>query len=160
MKLEKKIAKELEENSLSLCTAESCTGGLVAGRITKISGASGCFEGGFITYSNKAKSALLGVPGDLIERYGAVSDQTARAMAEGARAKLNTDIAVSVTGIAGPGGGTPDKPVGTVFIGLATSKRTVVREFHFSGTRHVIRKKTTDEALQFVVDYIEGRLEE
>ena len=159
MKLEKKIAKELENRSLSLCTAESCTGGLVAGRITNVSGASGCFEGGFVTYSNKAKSILLGVPPDLIERYGAVSDETARAMAQGARGKLNTNMALSITGIAGPTGGSPEKPVGTVYIGLAVDDRTFVRKFLFSGTRHVIRRKTTDEALRFVLDHIEGRLE-
>ncbi|MEN6617295.1 MAG: CinA family protein [Syntrophorhabdus sp.] len=158
MKLEKLITKELERSELSLCTAESCTGGLIAGRITAISGASGCFQGGFITYSNNAKTILLGISKALIERYGAVSAETARAMAEGARAKLNTDIAVSVTGIAGPDGGTPDKPVGTVYIGLAVDKKTLVRYFLFSGTRHVIRKKATDEALKFVVDHIEGRL--
>lgn len=158
MKLEKLITKELERSELSLCTAESCTGGLIAGRITAVSGASGCFQGGFVTYSNRSKTILLGIPEDLIERHGAVSDEVARAMAEGARVKLNTDIAVSVTGIAGPEGGSPDKPVGTVYIGLAVDKKTLVRYFLFSGTRYVIRKKTTDEALKFVVDHIEGRL--
>src|SRR5512133_3067968 len=119
MKRETKVVGRLVKHSLSLCTAESCTGGLVAGRITNVSGASGCFEGGFVTYSNAAKSRIIGVPEGLIEKYGAVSDETARAMAEGARKKLGTDMSVAVTGIAGPTGGTPDKPVGTVYIAVA-----------------------------------------
>lgn len=158
MKLEKQISREFARHSLSLCTAESCTGGLVAGRITSISGASGCFEGGFITYSNSAKNRLIGVPEELIEKYGAVSDKTARAMAEGARSKLDTDMSVAVTGIAGPTGGTPDKPVGTVYIAVARKGKTSVRRFLFTGTRHMIRKQATEEALKFVLDELEGLL--
>ena len=156
MRREKIIGRELTQHSLSLCTAESCTGGLVAGRITNVSGASGCFEGGFITYSNSAKSRLIGVPEELIERYGAVSDETARAMAEGAREKLDTDMSVAVTGIAGPTGGTPDKPVGTVYIAVAREGKTSVRKFFFAGTRYRIRRQTTEEALKFVLDEIEA----
>ncbi|MBP1748773.1 MAG: competence/damage-inducible protein [Deltaproteobacteria bacterium] len=156
MRLEKKIGRELSRHSLRLCTAESCTGGLVAGRITNASGASGYFEGGFITYSNTAKNRLIGVPEELIGRYGAVSDETARRMAEGAREKLDTDMSVAVTGIAGPTGGTPDKPVGTVYIAVARKGRTSVRKFEFTGTRHGIRKQTADEALKFVLDEIEA----
>ena len=119
MKIEEKLVKTLTARSLSLCTAESCTGGLIAGRITSVPGASASFEGGVVTYSNRAKTALLGVPAEVIERHGAVSGEVARAMAEGARERLGTDIAVAVTGIAGPAGGSPEKPVGTVFISLA-----------------------------------------
>jgi PncC family amidohydrolase len=158
MKREAKVVRQLVKHSLSLCTAESCTGGLVAGRITSVSGASGCFEGGFITYSNTAKVRLIGVPETLIERCGAVSDETARAMAEGARGKLGTDVSVAVTGIAGPAGGTPDKPVGTVYIAVARKGMTSVRKFLFAGTRHRIRTQTTEEALKFVLDEVEEML--
>ncbi len=156
MRLEKKVARRLARHSLSLCTAESCTGGLVAGRITNVSGASGCFEGGFITYSNASKTHLIGVAEDLIEKYGAVSDETVRAMAEGAREKLGTDLSVAVTGIAGPTGGTLDKPVGTVYIAVARKDKTSVRKFQFAGTRYRIRRQTTEEALQFIIDEIEA----
>lgn len=155
MKRETKVVRRLVKHSLSLCTAESCTGGLVAGRITSVSGASGCFEGGFITYSNAAKIRLIGVPEKLIVSCGAVSDETARAMAEGARGKLGTDMSVAVTGIAGPSGGTADKPVGTVYIAVARKGKTSVRKFLFTGTRHRIRTQTTEEALKFVLDEAE-----
>lgn len=155
MKAEAKIVRLLTKHSLTLCTAESCTGGLVAGRITGVSGASACLEGGFVTYSNAAKTRLIGVPGELIAQHGAVSDETARAMAEGAREKLSTDMSVAVTGIAGPTGGTPEKPVGTVYIAVARKGKTSVRKFLFSGTRRTIRRETTDEALKFVFDEIE-----
>lgn len=156
MRREKRVGRELSRHSLSLCTAESCTGGLVAGRITSVSGSSGYFEGGFITYSNTAKNLLIGVPGELIERYGAVSDETARSMAEGARERLDTDMSVAVTGIAGPTGGTPEKPAGTVYIAVARRDKTSVRKFQFAGTRHEIRRQTTEEALKFVLDEIEA----
>lgn len=154
MRREEKVVRMLSKHSLSLSTAESCTGGLVAGRITSVPGASECFEGGFITYSNTAKNRLIGVPGELIEKYGAVSTETARAMAEGARKKLGTDVAVAVTGIAGPTGGTTDKPVGTVYIAVAREGATGVRKFQFTGTRHAIRRQTAEDALQFVFDEI------
>lgn len=156
MRLEERIGKELAKHSLSLCTAESCTGGLVAGRITGVSGSSGYFEGGFITYSNTAKSHLVGVPGELIKEYGAVSDETARSMAEGARKRLGTDMSAAVTGIAGPTGGTPEKPVGTVYIAVAREGKTSVRKFQFTGNRHGIRRQTTQEALKFILDEIEA----
>ena len=156
MRLEKRIGRELTRHSLSLCTAESCTGGLVAARITSISGSSGYFEGGFITYSNTAKNFLVGVPKDVLERHGAVSRETALRMAEGAREKLDTDMSVAVTGIAGPTGGAPDKPVGTVYIAVARKDKTSVRKFQFTGTRHSIRRQTTVEALKFVLDEIEA----
>jgi nicotinamide-nucleotide amidase len=105
--------------SLKVTTAESCTGGLIAASLTEIAGSSDVFERGFVTYSNQSKTELLGVPADLITQSGAVSEAVARAMAEGALAHARADIAVAVTGIAGPGGGTADKPVGLVFIGAA-----------------------------------------
>jgi len=156
MTRERRLGRELARRSITIATAESCTGGLIACRITNVAGSSGYFEGGFVTYSNRAKTILLGVPAGIIEKHGAVSAETARAMARGAREKLNADIAVAVTGIAGPGGGTADKPVGTVFICVAVQEKTFVREFHFPGTRYRIRKQTADEALALVLDYLDG----
>jgi nicotinamide-nucleotide amidase len=120
------LIDEARERSLRIVTAESCTGGLVAGAICSIPGSSDVFERGFVTYSNRAKQELLGVPGDLIADLGAVSEPVARMMAEGALENSNAHLAVAVTGIAGPGGGTSEKPVGTVFIALAAASGTKV----------------------------------
>jgi len=156
MEIEKRIGKMLKERGLKIAVAESCTGGLISSRITDISGASDYFEAGITTYSNESKIRLLNVPEDIIDRYGAVSEETAKAMAEGVKKTVHADIGVSVTGIAGPTGGTEGKPVGTVFIGLATKKATYVRKFFFDGNRLEIRRKTSDAALMFVEEYLEG----
>ncbi len=157
MTLEKKIGKILRERSLTLGLAESCTGGLVAARITSVPGSSAYFMAGFVTYSNNAKAQFLAVPDRLIKRHGAVSDAVARRMAKGAREAAGVDIGISITGIAGPAGGSPEKPVGTVFIGLATKKKVYVRKFLFSGSRHKIRGRSSVEALTMLLDYLEGR---
>ena len=141
---------------MKIAVAESCTGGLISSRITDISGASDYFEAGITTYSNESKIRLLNVPEDIIDRYGAVSEETAKAMAEGVKKTVHADIGVSVTGIAGPTGGTEGKPVGTVFIGLATKKATYVRKFFFDGNRLEIRRKTSDAAFMLVEEYLEG----
>ena len=133
-------------------TAESCTGGLVAAAITAVAGSSGWFERGFVTYSNDAKVELLGVPGATIAAHGAVSEPVARAMAEGALARTPAAYAVAVTGIAGPGGGSPDKPVGTVCFGWAargTPAHSTVRRF--DGDRHAVREAATAAALAGLV---------
>jgi len=156
MEIEKRIGKMLKERGLKIAVAESCTGGLISSRITDISGASDYFEAGITTYSNESKIRLLNVPEDIIDRYGAVSEETAKSMAEGVKKTLHADIGVSVTGIAGPTGGTEGKPVGTVFIGLATKKATYVRKFFFDGNRLEIRRKTSDAAFMFVEEYLEG----
>lgn len=135
------LVAEARDQSLRLVAAESCTGGLVAGAICSISGASDVFERGFVTYTNRAKSEMLGVPGDLIADHGAVSEPVARMMAEGALAQSHAHVAVSITGIAGPGGGTPMKPVGTVHFALARSNRSVVH-------RHEVFEGQTREAVQ------------
>lgn len=119
---------EAEEKRLRLATAESCTGGLIAALLTEIPGSSSVFERGFVTYSNRAKEELLGVPGDLIADMGAVSEPVARAMAEGALANAHAHAAVAVTGVAGPGGGTALKPVGTVHLAAARANRPILHE--------------------------------
>jgi nicotinamide-nucleotide amidase len=128
------------ENGLTLATAESCTGGLIAGAITEIPGSSAIFTHGFVTYSNGAKSELLGVPAGLIAAVGAVSEAVARRMAEGARLRAGADLAVSVTGIAGPDGGSAEKPVGTVWFGLAGPHGVAAYAKLFTGDRGEIRR--------------------
>ena len=134
------LLAELQRHALLIVTAESCTGGLLAGLLTEVPGSSGMVERGFVTYSNAAKCELLGVSADLIARHGAVSAEVARAMAEGALARTPAHIAVSVTGIAGPDGGSPEKPVGLVYLAVASHGETTrVREVRFGdiGRREV-----------------------
>jgi len=156
--LELRIHAVLTEHHLTLATAESCTGGLVASRITDVSGSSAYFLGGIVSYSNEAKASLLGVSWDTLNHKGAVSKETVIEMAQGARRVLNADIAVSVSGIAGPGGGTPDKPVGTVWVGLATPSGEEARHFVWEGDRIRNKQLSSEAALQFILDYLEGRL--
>lgn len=134
----------------TVAVAESCTGGLLAERLTRISGSSNYFLGGIICYSNELKTRLAGVPADLIEKHGAVSKPVAQAMAEGARARCGSSIGVGITGIAGPNGGTIEKPVGLVFIGLADERGTQVREFHFPGARERVRHWASQMALEML----------
>ena len=134
-----------------VATAESCTGGLIAATLTAIAGSSAVVDRGFVTYSNEAKTDLVGVPAALIEAHGAVSEPVARAMAEGAVAQSRADIAVSVTGVAGPSGGSVDKPVGLVWFGCARRGGPTVSLHHvFPGDRMAIRKATVVEALRLV----------
>ncbi|MBA3521297.1 MAG: competence/damage-inducible protein A [Gemmatimonadales bacterium] len=135
---------------LSLGVAESCTGGLVGGRLTEIPGSSDVFAGGIVSYGNELKSELLGVPADLIEAHGAVSEQAACAMALGAVTALGVDVAVSVTGIAGPGGGTETKPVGTVWLGFAFRGQVEARRVNFAGTRREVRARAAQAALELM----------
>jgi len=135
----------------TLATAESCTGGMVAAALTDIAGASDVVERGFVTYSNRAKSELLGVPKELIAKHGAVSAETAAAMAEGALAKAPVELAVAVTGIAGPSGGTKDKPVGLVYFGVARrGGKTLTERQIFTGGRADIRRAATARALELL----------
>lgn len=145
------ILKICRRRGLSLATAESCTGGLVAAIITEIAGSSYVLERGFVTYSNAAKHELLGVPERLLATHGAVSESVARAMAEGGRRKARVDICVSITGIAGPGGATPTKPVGLVHFACARRGRaTVHKRFVFKGNRASIRRQAAATALALV----------
>jgi nicotinamide-nucleotide amidase len=125
------LVDEARQRSLRIVTAESCTGGLVAGAICQVAGASDVFERGFVTYSNRAKQELLGIPGDLIADLGAVSEPVARMMAEGALENSNAHVAVAITGVAGPGGGSPLKPVGTVHIATARSNHGLTHRQEF-----------------------------
>jgi PncC family amidohydrolase len=158
MKLETKIGKILQERSLTLGLAESCTGGLVASRITDVPGSSAYFMAGLVTYSNEAKTKFLSVPDKIITRHGAVSNIVAERMAKGVRAAAGVDIGLSITGIAGPDGGSPGKPVGTVFIALATKKQAFVKKCLFRGNRREVRRHSSEEALTMLLDYLEGRL--
>lgn len=136
----------------TLVTAESLTGGGIGYFLTAIPGSSEVYKGGIISYTNWVKENMLGVPGDVLNTYGAVSEQTARAMAVGARSCLQADVAVSVTGLAGPGGDEFGNPVGTVFIGYADEQTTTVKYCLFSGDREAIRNQTIEAALKLILD--------
>lgn len=156
--LELRVGSLLTQRHLTLVTAESCTGGLVASRITDVAGSSVYFMGGIVAYSYEAKAALLGVSWDTLNGKGAVSKETVIEMARGARKALGADIAVSVSGIAGPGGGTPDKPVGSTWIGLATPSGEEARHFVWDGDRIHNKQMSSEAALQFILDFLEGKL--
>jgi nicotinamide-nucleotide amidase len=133
-----------------LTTAESCTGGLIAHRVTNVSGSSNYFDRGFVTYSNEAKMEILKVPEDVLIAHGAVSEPCARAMAEGVKKVGGSEVGVSVTGIAGPSGGSPDKPVGTVFMAVSLPSGTMCQRFLFHGDRLRIKEQTAEAALQML----------
>ena len=148
------LAQWLTQNKKKLTIAESCTGGGLGYELTAVEGASIWFERGFVTYSNEAKQELLTVPSQTIQQFGSVSSETALAMAEGALQNSHADIALSVTGIAGPGGGTKEKPVGTVWFGIADRAgfKETKREYFTSGRRH-IRQETIEFALHWLVSH-------
>ena len=154
--MEEVVGRELAKRGMTLAVAESCTGGLIGHRLTQVAGSSAYFDRGIICYSNEAKHDVLAVPLALLRRYGAVSSHVAAAMAKGVRLKSHTDIGLSVTGIAGPGGGTAKKPVGLVYIGLdvkgprRSSRQTFTAEFRFHGDRHTIKMRSSQAALNLV----------
>ena len=152
--LEEELGKLLKSHNLTIATAESCTGGLIANRITNIPGCSKYFERGVISYSNRSKTELLEIPIKTLEQFGAVSSETARAMAIGIRRIAKTDLGLAVTGIAGPSGGTPEKPVGLVYIALALEDKVEAHDFRFSGSRIEIKHQTTYASLGVVVEYL------
>lgn len=147
-----KIANLLKQKHLTVATAESCTGGLISHSLTNISGSSDYFERGIVSYSNNAKMELLGVYKGILEKYGAVSEKVAIVMAEGVRTKSNVDIGISTTGIAGPTGGTKEKPVGLVYIAVSTTKNVLVKKFQFTGDRLQNKESTCNAALQMLLD--------
>jgi nicotinamide-nucleotide amidase len=147
------VVEKLKARGWMLAAAESCTGGMVAAAITDVAGSSRVFDRGFVTYSNDSKTALLGVPVETIARHGAVSEEVARAMAEGAIAASKADFAIAVTGIAGPDGGSAEKPVGLVHFACATKTATRHLKRQFAGLdRDGVRKAATAQALQLVMD--------
>jgi len=148
----------LRERGLKLALAESCTGGLIGHRVTNVSGSSEYFTGSAVVYSYEAKVKTLGVSWDTLNGFGAVSSETVIEMARGAKKLFDVDIAVSVSGIAGPGGGTDEKPVGTTWVGLAANNGELSREFHFDGDREQNKTSSADAALQVLLDYLQGKL--
>lgn len=141
---------------LTVALAESCTGGLVATTITDVAGSSGYFLGGVVAYSNDAKTALLDVPAATLDAHGAVSAQVAKAMAAGARAKFGAALVASITGVAGPDGGTDEKPVGLTYIGLADGASAEVRRFTFGGDRAAVRDAAARAALEWLIEAAEA----
>ena len=150
------LADLLQKKSWLMATAESCTGGLIAGACTDLAGSSAWFERGFVTYSNEAKTELLGVDAALIAQHGAVSEPVARAMAQGAMARSRAQVAVAVTGIAGPTGGSQAKPVGTVWFGWCVQGRVTSETKRFDGDRAAVRAATVQHALQGLLTLLAG----
>lgn len=149
-----RLVQQLKGRELTLATAESCTGGGIGHAITSVSGSSAVFLGGVISYANSVKEQLLGVPGDVLRTKGAVSEETARAMAEGVRRLLHADLGVGVTGIAGPNSDGTSKPVGLVYVSCSDGTRTLVRENHFSGDRESIRTQSMEAAMELVLEML------
>ena len=150
-----RVGNKLRDGRLMLATAESCTGGMVATAITDISGSSVWFERGFVTYSNQAKTEMIGVPPDLIEKHGAVSEPVAHAMADGALSNSRAQVSLAITGVAGPGGGTPEKPVGMVSFGWSNRLHTNVETLVFKGDRDQIRVQAAAHALRGLLAFID-----
>lgn len=156
--LEERILALLKQHGLTVTTTESCTGGLLAGRLLNAAGASEVYKEGYITYSNEAKEKLLGVSKQTLASYGAVSEQTALEMAQGAARQAGADAALATTGIAGPGGGTPEKPVGLVYIGCYVNDVSVAEEHVFAGERAQVRSLAVEAALSLLERTLKGVL--
>jgi len=154
--LEVIAGKSLAEAGLTLSVAESCTGGLLGDLLTNVPGSSGYFLGGIVAYSDDLKRGLLGVPGDLVNRHGAVSAECALAMAQGVRRITGSDLAVSITGIAGPSGGTPQKPVGTVYVALVGEGVERVEHFLWEGDRVGNKAMSVHAALEMLIEHLTG----
>ncbi len=148
------IGRILKKRGLTLAVAESCTGGLLSNTLTNIPGSSDYFIGGVVAYSNDVKRSVLGVRAKTLRMFGAVSRQTAEEMAAGVKKRLKSDVSISITGIAGPGGGSRLKPVGTVFVAVSSGKEVMVRKFSFKGTRLSIKKKSSLGALSMLLKIV------
>jgi len=155
-KPEKRVHKLLMDRMLTLSVAESCTGGAVASRFTAMPGASAYFKGGVVTYWNQTKSLLLNVSADTIARYGVVSEQVVRQMAEGARHAVDTHYAIATTGMAGPSGGTPEIPIGTVWIAVSSPERTVTRLIHIKGNRDRVIREAGSAVIELLEEELTG----
>ncbi|MBI3287323.1 MAG: nicotinamide-nucleotide amidohydrolase family protein [Chloroflexi bacterium] len=154
--LEDIVGQRLSERGLTLAVAESCTGGLLGHRLTNVSGSSRYFLGGVVSYANPAKESLLSVPKETMVKHGAVSPETAVAMAAGVRRLLAADLALSVTGISGPTGGTPEKPVGLTYIALATPEGARVERYLFAGDRLANKTLAAEAALRLLIEHLEA----
>ena len=153
-KITQQIHNRLAGQTKTISVAESCTGGLLSNLLTSLPGSSDYFLLGVVTYSNKAKEMILSIPAKVIARYGAVSRQVAILMAQNIRKKIQADLALSITGIAGPTGATPGKSIGTVYICLSVKNKNICRKFNFSGNRKNIRKKSTQSALRLLCAHL------
>ena len=151
-----RLASLLCEKGLKICTAESCTGGLITKTFTDLAGSSDWFECGFVTYSNRAKTEMIDVPESVIDEYGAVSEAVATAMVNGALRNSAAQVAIAVTGVAGPGGGSADKPVGTVWIAVASENQVVAKKHFFDGDREAIRNATMFSAIGMVLQLLDN----
>jgi nicotinamide-nucleotide amidase len=154
--LEETIGRYLLERQWTISSAESCTGGLFMHRLTNVSGSSAYFLGGVVAYSNEIKHSVLGVQENSLNVFGAVSEQVAAAMARGARAIFGTHMAIGITGIAGPGGGSAEKPVGLTFIALTTPDMSLVQRFQWTGDRIANKEASANAALKMVLDYLDA----
>jgi PncC family amidohydrolase len=152
--LETDVLGKLGKAGLTLAVAESCTGGRICDRLTDVPGSSEHFKGGIVVYSNDSKVKFLGVSQETLKAHGAVSEECAREMASGVARTFGADVGISVTGIAGPGGATPQKPVGLVFIGMAMKKEQAVFRYLFDGDRRSIKAQATEQALRLVLDFV------
>jgi len=156
-KPEEAVGRLLKKSGCALSVAESCTGGLLSHKITSIPGSSDYFMGGIVAYSNDLKKKILKVPGGTLRKFGAVSKETAMAMAKGAKKNTGSDIVAAITGIAGPNGGSKAKPVGTVFIAIADKKSEWCRKFLFRGKRHAIKLTASNNALKMLIEFLVAR---
>ncbi len=148
------VVQKLKEKNLKITTAESCTGGLISANITQVSGASEIFDGGFVTYSNEMKTQILGVDEEILKTYGAVSYEVVQLMAKGALKITNSDFAIAVSGVAGPNGGTKEKPVGTIFIAVGDKKVVAVKKLELSGDREYIQTQTAIHCFAFLAEFL------
>lgn len=155
--MEEKIVRFLNEHNMMITTVESCTGGLIAARLVNVSGASNVFSEGYVTYSENAKTKMVGVNPETIKKYNVVSEEVAYEMASGGAKTANADVAVSVTGVAGPLGGTKDIPVGTVCIGVYYKNKVITEKFLFNGDRLQVRNQAVDKALEMVWNEFNNR---
>lgn len=157
MAIEEKVGALLADRGLTLVTAESCTGGLLAHRITNVSGSSAYYLGGVVAYADRVKEEALGVRRETLLVHGAVSEETAREMASGARQRIGANVAVSITGIAGPTGGMPEKPVGLVYVALSAPDVEICRRHIWQGDRLMNKQQSAEAALQLLLAYVQDR---
>lgn len=157
IQIQEKLVQTLAEMGLTIATAESCTGGMIASSIIDVPGASDVYSEGFVTYSEDAKMKYLNVKQETLDINSAVSLETVKEMAKGCKTQTGCDISVATTGVAGPGGGTVDKPVGYVCIGCAYKDIVVAKEFRFEGERYMIRRQATSEAMKMVLELLENQ---